>query len=151
MVTFAGSPPNAAMLFCTHCRAKRWSKKPTFRDVNGISGDPEKPNTIPKVSRYYFHCHRQNVACNRISSEDDELNLRRLLKSYRKRPTRMSNKAPQYVREDIQICNDRGDAAERARGSCRGKYSKQRRHTVGAVVWCYNDDVLVCCEARTII
>ena len=32
MVTLDGSPPNAAMLSCTHCSAATWSSMPTLPD-----------------------------------------------------------------------------------------------------------------------
>lgn len=44
-VTRLGSPPNAAMFCCTHCRANRWSRKPEFWEPNGTSGELEKPKT----------------------------------------------------------------------------------------------------------
>jgi hypothetical protein len=45
MVTFRGSPPNAAMFSCTQSRAMRWSRKPTLRDSSGRLGALEKPKT----------------------------------------------------------------------------------------------------------
>lgn len=36
------------MFSCTHCKAKRWSRKPEFLSPAGISGLLEKPNTVPQ-------------------------------------------------------------------------------------------------------
>ena len=46
MVTFFGSPPKEAMLRWTQSNARRWSRKPTFREVRGSSGEFEKPKTV---------------------------------------------------------------------------------------------------------
>jgi len=44
MVTFAGSPPKAAMLSRTHSSAAIWSSSPRLWGASGIHPKPSKPS-----------------------------------------------------------------------------------------------------------